>query len=509
MTSAQFDDYGTYVLTSSKSMIADAKEELAKYPKRGGAIQFIEDRVLPVPRTDGVEGNKLNNGVAVGEAGDLGHFTAFVPDSMNVVPQGYVYTKAGKSVVVSKGTGAVGFKVYSADSTLLTFCNTLTISLTDAMAANGVYITAVSANGTEVVVRSKNEGTEEEQLEALNEALVSAQDILKYKDSGNKYVGYYYESALQQLISLTDSARASVENKDQSVHTYGAWATLIDEEINSLLSRNDVKVKIHSGNSYQLENIKYPGYTMYYNSGSLVCKSGTNYPKMRSFTFVSTNKANEYYISSNGYYISSMATSTLTAMKSTSKNTAVKFTVENVADAKYTMYKSGDKNLALHCDAAKNVVGWSSSADASHWIIVAVDQKKEKADTDALNELIDEATSVYNLIVDTTNVAEITFNEGIEVTSETLAADVEAMMTKVAQSQSVISKKYYEQCPALIDELTAIISKVKAGYTVSTGIGAVIWDEETAVIYDARGHKVKRVTSPGIYIINGKKVYIK
>ena len=248
---------------------------------------------------------------------------------------------------------------------------------------------------------------------------------------------------------------------------------------------------------------------MYYNSGSLVCKSGTNYPKMRSFTFVSTNKANEYYISSNGYYISSMATSTLTAMKSTSKNTAVKFTVENVADAKYAMYKSGDKNLALHCDAAKNVVGWTSSADASHWIIVAVDQKKEKADTDALNQLIDEATSVYNLIVDTTNVAEITFNEGIEVTSETLTADVEAMMAKVTQSQSVISKKYYEQCPALIDELTAIISKVKAGYTVSTGIGAVIWDEETAVIYDARGHKVKRVTSPGIYIINGKKVYIK
>ena len=509
MTSAQFDDYGTYVLTSSTSMIKDAKKELAKFTKRAGAIQFIEDRVLPVPRTDGVEGNKLNNGVAVGEAGDLGHFTAFVPDSMNVVPQGYVYTKAGKSVVVSKGNGAVGFKVYDADSTLLTFCNTLTINLTDEMAAKGVYITAVSANGTEVVVRSKNEGTEEEQLEALNEALASAQGVLKLKDSGNKYVGYYYESALLQLTSLVESARASVENKDQSVNTYGAWATLIDEEINSLLSRDDVKVKIHSGNSYQLENIKYPGYTMYYNSGSLVCKSGTNNTKMRSFTFVTTNKADEYYILSNGYYVSSVATSTLTAMKTTSKNTAVKFTVENVADAKYAMYKTGDKNLALHCDAAKNVVGWSASADASHWIIVCVDQKKEKADTDALNQLIDEATSVYNLIVDTTNTAEITFNEGIEVTSETLAADVESMMAKVAQSQSVISKKYYEQCPALIDELTAIISKVKAGYTVSTGIGAVIYDEATAVIYDARGHKVKRITSPGIYIINGKKVYIK
>ena len=115
---------------------------------------------------------------------------------------------------------------------------------------------------------------------------------------------------------------------------------------------------------------------------------------------------------------------------------------------------------------------------------------------------------MYNLIVDTTNVAEITFNEGIEVTSETLAADVEAMMAQVAQSQSVVDNKYYDKCPVLIDELTAIIATVNAGYTVATSINGVTFDEADAVIYDVRGRKVKRITSSGFYIVNGKKIYI-
>ena len=93
--------------------------------------------------------------------------------------------------------------------------------------------------------------------------------------------------------------------------------------------------------------------------------------------------------------------------------------------------------------------------------------------------------------------------------SETLAADVEAMMAKVAQSQSVVDNKYYDKCPVLIDELTALIATVNAGYTVSTGIGGVLFDEADAVIYDARGRKVKNITSPGIYIVNGKKIYVK
>ncbi|MBQ5663762.1 MAG: hypothetical protein IIV19_04945, partial [Bacteroidaceae bacterium] len=130
-------------------------------------------------------------------------------------------------------------------------------------------------------------------------------------------------------------------------------------------------------------------------------------------------------------------------------------------------------------------------------------------DEKALRELIIEAVSIHDLIVDTLNTEITTFYDWVEVTSETLAADVDSMMTLVNNSQNVISEKYYEQCPALIDKLTAIITAVKAGYTIPTSINGVISDEEDAVIYDSRGRKVKNISSSGVYIINGKKTYVK
>ena len=134
--------------------------------------------------------------------------------------------------------------------------------------------------------------------------------------------------------------------------------------------------------------------------------------------------------------------------------------------------------------------------------------KKEKADLNSVKALIAEATSIYDLIVDTTATEAITFNEGIEVVSATLAADVETMIAIASRAQVAVDNKNYEKCPAFIDELTAIIATVNAGYTVSTGISGVVVDESDAVIYDARGRRVKRITSAGVYIVNGKKMYI-
>ena len=82
------------------------------------------------------------------------------------------------------------------------------------------------------------------------------------------------------------------------------------------------------------------------------------------------------------------------------------------------------------------------------------------------------------------------------------------MMNLVALSQNTIANKLYEKCPAFIDNLTAIIATVKGGYTIPTGINGVIFEEKDAVIYDSRGRKVNKITTSGVYIVNGKKMYI-
>jgi hypothetical protein len=247
---------------------------------------------------------------------------------------------------------------------------------------------------------------------------------------------------------------------------------------------------------------------MYYSSETVICKSGTSSPKFRSFTFTTTGKSNEYYISSNGKYISSVATSTLTKAAANSKSGAVKFTVGEAGDGIYYLCQTGESMKSLHCDASKNVVGWNTTADASHWKLVAVELTKELADVAALNEFISSAEEVYNMIVDTTETESIKFKDGVEVLSTTLAADVDSMMALVSESKDVIAKKYYECCPGLATSLSSAIATVKAGFTVGTGIGDTHTDIENIKIYDIRGRRVKQITESGVYIINGKK-YIK
>ena len=507
MSNVTVDDYGSWTISSTKRMISDTKKKMAKYSKRSGAIQFIEDRVAQSLRTDGGEGYKLE--YVEGKFGETGQYTAYYADSIDIMASGYVYTKTGKKLSISKGKNAVGFKVYDSDSTLITFSNVHSIELSDEMATKDLIVVAVSANGTEIAIKDKKDGTEEEQFEALSEAIISAESILQYKDNGNKNVGYYYESVLWRLTSLVDSINIVVENKDQSIHTYGEWATLVDNEISNLISNKDNRVKIHSGNIYQLYNVSYPNYSMYCESGKLTCKYGATTPKSRRFTFISTGKDNEYYISNNGNYLNFIGRSQQVTATATRQSEALKFTVGEHGLAKFYMYKSGDTDLGLHSSQQYVIVGWNHTDEPSLWRLVAIDQKKEKADVATLNSLIDEAVSIYNLIVDTLNTEAISFKEGIEVTSETLATDVATMMSKVTQSESVISKKYYEQCPNLIDELTEVISVVKAGYTVLTGINGIVYDEKNYVIYDVRGRKVENITVSGTYIVNGKKMYIK
>ena len=504
MNQAMVDDYGTYCITSTQRMIDDAKAKMATYPKKAAAVEFIEDRAAPSLRTDGGEGYKLE--YEDGKFGELGQYTAYMGDSIKVRASGYIYSKSGNTINISKGTGAVGFKVYDNDSTLITFANVHTLNLSNEMIVKDLIIVAISADGTEVTVNSKNNGSESDQLEALNDAIASANNLLALKDKGCKNIGYYHEHVLVNLTALVDSANAVVANKDQSERTYGEWATLIEKEISSLMANSDNRVKLHSGNTYQLYNARYQQYSMFCESGKLYCKVGSTTPKARRFTFTATNKEDEFIISNNGAYINFIGRSQQATANSSKKADAVKFTVGEHGLGTFYIYKTGDTGLGLHSSQGYDVVGWNHTEGPSLWRIVNTDFKKEKADASALNTLVNEAVSIHDLIVDTTATA-FAFNEGVEVLSETLAADIESMMSLAAESKEITANKVYARCPEYITKMTDIIAVVKAGYTINTGISDITSEGNEGKIYDIRGRKIDKITRPGIYIIDGKKVY--
>ena len=49
----------------------------------------------------------------------------------------------------------------------------------------------------------------------------------------------------------------------------------------------------------------------------------------------------------------------------------------------------------------------------------------------------------------------------------------------------------------------------KLYYDASTGIEEIEAEETTNTIYDLTGRKIEKITAPGIYIVNNKKVIVK
>ncbi|MBQ5663999.1 MAG: leucine-rich repeat protein [Bacteroidaceae bacterium] len=146
MTNYHIDLYGSYTITISKTNINRTLSEIAKYPRKNREILFVEDRVDHV-LTNGLfsePGQKRLQSEKIGQYGDLGQFTDYLPDSIK--PSSYSYIQSD-SLYKMEGTGGVGFLVLDKDSNLVYAANTLEFSI-PSIVGTDFTIYSVDADGT-------------------------------------------------------------------------------------------------------------------------------------------------------------------------------------------------------------------------------------------------------------------------------------------------------------------------------------------------------------------------
>ena len=512
MNRLEINDYGSYTITSTQAMIDATKEKISKYTKKCGALEFLEDRIAHYPRTDGIEGNRLAIDYKVGEAGDLGQFTAFLPDSIDTKAAGYIYSKFGKKVTFTKGSGAVGFRFYSTEDSLLTFCNTFEYMLPANIASRELKIMAVSADGSESEVTSVYNGSEEEQLEALNSALTLAQQYTKRKDVTGKKVGYYHAYAVEKLTEYYNTAKEAVDNNDQSTRTYGEWAKLLADEFENILNDPRAIIKINKKNFYKFTNAKYMKYTAYCkDNGTLACAM-TSAASTR-MQFVPIANSDLYYIkANNGKYINYVAQSKDITATASSTSSAAKFKVYDLGNCKYEIQKENTSYGYLHCASTYQLVGWSGDQAPSQWTITCVEDVQATEDKAALKETIDEAQTLLDIIVDTSKTTDgnIVLYSYVEATDSKLAEYVSALVAELATANQMYINSPAVLMPEETEKLTAAIALVKASYSIPTNIQEITFDsiDGTKIIYDIRGRRVSEVVPGGLYIIDGIKYRI-
>ena len=102
--------YGDHYVTNRLVDINNTKSKIAQYPVKNREIIFVEDRVENVPTTDFVtkagQQRYYRSGEKLGQCGDLGQFTSYLPGACE--PSSYVYLCAD-SLYAMDGNGGVGF----------------------------------------------------------------------------------------------------------------------------------------------------------------------------------------------------------------------------------------------------------------------------------------------------------------------------------------------------------------------------------------------------------------
>ena len=139
------DDYGTYSLTVTQEDIDQTLAEIAQYPKKNREILFVEDRIDYIPTTSFLTtpGEKRSGSSQVGQCGDLGQFSDFFPEALQV--SDYSYTRAD-SLFAMTGTGGVGFLVLDKEGKMVYAANSLNFCIPSAI-GDDFTIYSVDADG--------------------------------------------------------------------------------------------------------------------------------------------------------------------------------------------------------------------------------------------------------------------------------------------------------------------------------------------------------------------------
>ena len=391
-------DYSTsfYTQTQSEVDAAIAWVKAQGYPENLAPI-FINDCVAVASYShdgktkrsywDPETGNGIN--------AKIGMYTDLIGESAKA--EGYLYRLSGSTLTIlsENASGAIGFVVYS-DDELVAFTNNFSVTLP--VTAVKVKVYAVQADGTKVEMKSAAEGgTEEQQLSAMTSAISAATSLLASTTEDGKNVGYYYEEEVTYLRELKAAAEAAKDAADQSVHTYGEWAMLLNDEIARLRTDKSAFVRIKPGNIYRITNNAKRELRLGYHNGALKGTTNAEAPVANPnchWEFVSTGVDNEFYMKNvgSGLFITTIDNEGAAIISPNSVGSA-KFTVR-YSDGKLNFMCANNASNSISLGSGNAVVGGEATESKSTWFVALNEDNASEVEKAQLEQLINKAALV-------------------------------------------------------------------------------------------------------------------
>ena len=144
-TNMSIEDYGAHTFTVRQAEINRTLTEIQQYPKNR-TLLFVEDRAQYVPTTDFLTtaGGKRRDSDKVGQCGELGQFTDYLPGACQ--PSSYTYLQVD-SLYAMEGTGGVGFLMLDEEGKMCYAANALNFCIPTSVGTD-FAIWSIDADGT-------------------------------------------------------------------------------------------------------------------------------------------------------------------------------------------------------------------------------------------------------------------------------------------------------------------------------------------------------------------------
>lgn len=151
------EDYGAHTMTVRQSDINATLSAIQQYPKNRTTL-FVEDRVDYVLTTDFLTtaGKKRREAEKVGQCGDIGQFTSYLPDAAS--PGSYTFLQAD-SLYAMEGEGGVGFIMLDQLNNIVYAANAFNYCIPTSVGSDFTLF-SIDADGTLHEVAKAGEGAE-------------------------------------------------------------------------------------------------------------------------------------------------------------------------------------------------------------------------------------------------------------------------------------------------------------------------------------------------------------
>lgn len=448
-------DYGNFYTYCTQEMIDEAKAQMAQYKKPKGNIMFVENHIKHEPAIDH-DGNYLYNpdGSQVlrtdfsdtDAVGKCGDVGSYSDFATGHYASGYTYTIKNDSILTMQGEGAVGYKVYDNEGNLLYFANTNTFVLPPTV------FDKLSETGQKMVIKvAQADGTD---------VTLPAADATKYT------LKVYRADAL-------------TSDKCATVYTDGTEATLPTIKNNELVYIEATDVTVPTTLTEQTNYVNTADNTAY----KLVLTDKQDFYAPSAFTAQTVT----YSRANTAGYNSVCLPFAISAADFGSEARLEQFTSTDGQSVSLT--STTDENAAgqpcfVYCPETQTE--WTLTKQNAHIVAEPIEASDGNAVLHGSFTNAAIGAGQYKLTADGTAFG-VTTNKG-----------------KVTAFRTYLT-------PATTAGATALLQVLHDGAEV-TGVNTAVQPagvNQPAAVYDLTGRRLQRITRPGIYIVNGKKMVVR